>query len=139
MIKEIRDYITSVLKEIDSSFDISEQPNTPEGIGASRHDKIFWLNLNSLDVEYSSNFYTDNYSLTLELASKSGRYPQESHDFLWCKAIEFRDLAMTREKLEENSFDNLQITNISPSNLSDNELWTKLTLNMTISLSNHFM
>jgi hypothetical protein len=138
MIKEIRNYVEQVLKEVDAGFELSDQPNTAEGIGASRHDRVFWLNLNSVDVEYSSNFYSDNYNLTLDMAIKSGRYAEDSHDEIWCKAVEFRDLAMTRENLEENSFDNLQITSISPSNLSDNELWTKLTLNMTIIVSHQF-
>jgi hypothetical protein len=131
MIKSIRDYIDTHIKSLDSKFVPHKQPNTSEGIAATKYDKTYWIEVADLPITYDGTTINDSFSVNLEIAAKGGRDPIKSHDELWCFALRLRDLLIKRSNVAA-SFNDVQVNSISPIGVVTNDNWTKLQFNITI-------
>lgn len=129
MIAHARDYIKTTIKALDPRFVSHKEPNTSEGIGASRFEQTYWFDVEAVNTTYNGNTYTDALTGGIEIAAKGGRDPITSHDDLWCTALKLRDRLVANKPIE---FYRFEVESINEVAIASQDNWTKLRLQLRI-------
>lgn len=131
---EIRDYVKTAIREINSSYKEHNQAHTPDNIGSFEWNNVFFVRFNTIPFSQGSGFSTLQIPITVEFGHKGGSKPIEAHDEVLCVAT---DLAfkLGSPLRYTGKFESVTIDSITPEPVSTNDRWTKISLSATINLS----
>jgi hypothetical protein len=130
---QIRDYVKSMVREVNPKIKEHNQPHTPENIGAFKYDDSYYLRFLPVASIISSGYVTLQIPVEIEVGKKSGSKPNESHDEILCDATNIF-MRLIQKTNYSATFNDIQPGSISPEPIATNEQWTKVTLSVTINL-----
>lgn len=130
---EIRDYVKTIVREVNPKIKEHNQPHTPENIGAFKYDNAYYLRFLPVSSVNANGFLTLEIPVEIELGAKSGVRPIDSHDELLCDATNVF-MRLIQKSNYTTQFNDVVPGSISPEAVASNEQWTKVTVSVTINL-----
>lgn len=130
---QIRDYVKSMVREVNPRIKEHNQPHTAENIGAFKYDNTYYMRFLPVSTVNANGFITLEVPVEIEIGAKSGSKPNESHDELLCDATNIF-MRLIQKTNYTTQFNDIVPGAISPEAVSGNEQWTKVTVSVTINL-----
>lgn len=127
VVTEIRNYIKSCVREIDSQYKENNFVHTPDTVGAMKFDKAFFTRFNPVSVARGQSYNTLNFPVDIEINAKAGADMIAAHDKILCDSINLSVKLTNRERIGY-SFVGVEVVSITPEEVLNNQRWTKVTI-----------
>lgn len=133
MIADIRDYIRSIINEIDP--DLKENPSAfyDADIGESLIDRSYQISINNLDKIFRTEYTERTMNVILSIFGLGYRSEIENYDDLLDKAICIEDSILHLQSFKQiATITNIESAGIESSKIDSNDDAFKIDINLTL-------
>jgi hypothetical protein len=130
---QIRDYVKSMIREVNPKIKEHNQPHTGENIGAFQAENSYYLRVLSIPITQSQGDHIYEIPVEIEIVAKSGKDILLKHDQLLYDATCIASKVVAKKNYLDN-YSNVEAQSISPEAIGTNEEWTKVTISLSFSV-----
>lgn len=122
---DIRTFIKSRIREVIPRAVESENPHTPDTVGAMRYDESYHISFDTVSFATLQGFSEITFPVEIELGKKGGTSPIIAHDDILNDALSIATKINDRTNNAED-YASVQVSTATPEPVLDNERWTKI-------------
>lgn len=126
---QIRDYVKSMVREVNPKIKEHNQPHTAENIGAFKLENSYYLRFLSVNITQSQCDHIYSIPVEVEIITKSGKDLLQRHDNVMFDATCIASKVAAKRNYLDN-YSNVEIQGITPEAIDTNDEWTRVTILM---------
>jgi len=122
---DIRDFIKARIREVIPKAVQSQNPHTPDTVGAMRYDESYYISFEPIAFNLLQGFSEITFPVEIEIGKRGGTDPIFSHDDILNSALDIATKINNRINMPE-AYASVSVTTATPEPVLDNERWTKI-------------